>query len=119
GLSRVRGGWLTEVDAALSALSWDETFARMDLEIGAVADRRSAPMAEILAPPGVAAPAVRPASRAKPFDYMIVGAGFAGSVLAERLTSQLGKRVLLIDKRPHIGGNAYDERDAAGVLMHR
>jgi UDP-galactopyranose mutase len=40
-------------------------------------------------------------------------------VLAERLTSQLGKRVLLIDKRKHIGGNAYDERDAAGVLMHR
>jgi UDP-galactopyranose mutase len=40
-------------------------------------------------------------------------------VLAERLTSQLGKRVLLIDRRPHIGGNAYDEKDAAGVLMHR
>jgi UDP-galactopyranose mutase len=42
------------------------------------------------------------------FDYMIIGAGFAGSVLAERLAAGLGKRVLLVDKRPHIGGNAYD-----------
>jgi UDP-galactopyranose mutase len=40
-------------------------------------------------------------------------------VLAERLTSQLGKRVMLVDRRPHIGGNAYNERNAAGVLMHR
>jgi UDP-galactopyranose mutase len=67
----------------------------------------------------IAAPAVRPAARRKPFDYLIVGAGFAGSVLAERLTSQLGKRVLLVDRRPHVGGNAYDEKNAAGVLMHR
>lgn len=41
------------------------------------------------------------------FDYLIVGAGFAGSVLAERLARDAGKRVLLCDKRPHIGGNAY------------
>ena len=54
-----------------------------------------------------------------PYDYLIVGAGFAGSVLAERLAAGLGKRVLLIDRRSHVGGNAYDERDAAGVLMHR
>ncbi len=53
------------------------------------------------------------------FDYLIVGAGFAGSVLAERLASQLGKRVLLCDRRPHIGGNAYDCYDDAGVLVHR
>ncbi len=53
------------------------------------------------------------------FDYLIVGAGFAGSVLAERLAAGLGKRVLLIDRRPHIGGNAYDHHDDAGVLIHR
>jgi UDP-galactopyranose mutase len=53
------------------------------------------------------------------FDYLIVGAGFAGSVLAERLASQLGKRVLLCDKRPHIGGNAYDCYDGDGVLIHK
>jgi UDP-galactopyranose mutase len=49
-------------------------------------------------------------------DYLIVGAGFAGSVLAERLASQHGARVLLIDRRPHIGGNAYDEPNEAGNL---
>jgi UDP-galactopyranose mutase len=53
------------------------------------------------------------------FDYLVVGAGFAGSVLAERLARGSGKRVLICDQRPHIGGNAYDEYDAAGVLVHR
>src|SRR5438128_2121341 len=53
------------------------------------------------------------------FDYLIVGAGFAGSVLAERLASQSGKRVLICDVRPHIGGNAYDHYDDAGILIHR
>jgi UDP-galactopyranose mutase len=52
------------------------------------------------------------------FDYLIVGAGFAGSVLAERLANVLNQRVLIIDKRPHIGGNAYDRHDDAGVLIH-
>ena len=51
-------------------------------------------------------------------DYLIVGAGFAGSVCAERLASA-GKRVLLIDQRSHIGGNACDEYDEAGILRHR
>jgi len=53
------------------------------------------------------------------FDYLIVGAGFAGSVLAERLASQAGRSVLLIDKRNHVGGNAYDCYDEAGVLIHK
>jgi len=53
------------------------------------------------------------------FDYLIVGAGFAGSVLAERLTSQAGKRVLIIDKRNHIGGNAYDHFNDDGILVHK
>jgi UDP-galactopyranose mutase len=53
------------------------------------------------------------------YDWLIVGAGFAGSVLAERLASQRGERVLLIDRRPHLGGNAYDRHDAAGILIHQ
>jgi UDP-galactopyranose mutase len=53
------------------------------------------------------------------FDYLIVGAGFAGSVLAERLARGSGKRVLLVDRRPHIGGNAYDHYDDAGILVHK
>lgn len=51
-------------------------------------------------------------------DYLVVGAGFAGSIVAERLANA-GRQVLIIDKRPHIAGNAYDEHDAQGVLIHR
>jgi UDP-galactopyranose mutase len=53
------------------------------------------------------------------FDYLIVGAGFAGSVLAERLASVRGQKVLVVDRRPHIGGNAFDHYDATGILVHR
>ena len=53
------------------------------------------------------------------YDWLIVGAGFAGSVLAERLATERGDSVLIIDRRDHIGGNAYDVHDAAGILMHR
>jgi UDP-galactopyranose mutase len=53
------------------------------------------------------------------FDYLIVGAGFAGSVLAERLASELDASVLLVDRRAHIGGNAYDFYDDAGILVHK
>jgi UDP-galactopyranose mutase len=54
----------------------------------------------------------------KGFDFLIVGAGYAGSVLAERLASQHNKRILIIDKRSHIAGNAYDHYDANGILIH-
>jgi len=53
------------------------------------------------------------------FDYLIVGAGFAGSVLAERLAAGSNKKVLICDKRPHIGGNAYDHYNEAGILVHK
>jgi UDP-galactopyranose mutase len=53
------------------------------------------------------------------FDYLIVGSGFAGAVLAERLASQCGAKCLVVDRRNHIGGNAYDSHDDAGVLLHR
>ena len=53
------------------------------------------------------------------YDYLVVGAGLAGSTLAERLASQLGASVLVVDKRPHIAGNTYDELDADGLRYHR
>lgn len=53
------------------------------------------------------------------FDYLIVGAGFAGSLLAERLAAGSNKKVLICDKRPHIGGNAYDHYNEAGILVHK
>jgi UDP-galactopyranose mutase len=53
------------------------------------------------------------------FDYLIVGAGFAGSVLAERLANGSGKKVVICDKRPHIAGNAYDHFNDDGILVHK
>ena len=53
------------------------------------------------------------------FDYLVVGAGFAGSVIAEQLARQMGKKVLIIDRRPHIGGNAYDHYNDHGILVHK
>lgn len=52
------------------------------------------------------------------FDYLIVGAGFAGSVMAERLANAYGKRVLVVEKRNHIGGNAHDRYNEDGILIH-
>ena len=103
------GAWRGAADRLLAGMSWDRTFAAMK--------RAMAP-----APP--AAPAIRPAairpSAARPhYDTLVVGAGFAGSVLAERLAEGSGQRVLVIDKRPHIAGNAYDHQDAAGITVHR
>ena len=53
------------------------------------------------------------------FDWVVVGAGLTGSTLAERIASQLGQRVLVIDRRSHVAGNAYDSPDQAGTLVHR
>lgn len=53
------------------------------------------------------------------FDFLVVGAGFAGSVIAERLASQSQMKVLIVDKRPHIGGNAYDCYNDDGLLIHK
>jgi UDP-galactopyranose mutase len=53
------------------------------------------------------------------FDYLIVGAGFAGATLAERLAGQCDKKILLVEQRPHIGGNAYDYYNRDGLLVHK
>ncbi|MFN3815976.1 UDP-galactopyranose mutase [Brevundimonas sp.] len=100
-------GWLAEADQSLASLSWDQTHLRMSALLDTAVRRR-------LSPPKPAAP---PARRVQ-YDALVVGAGFAGSVMAERLASQ-GKTVLLIDRRRHIAGNAFDRLDDAGVLIHQ
>lgn len=101
-------GWLEAVDEDLAGLSWDAVVDDMSHLMDQAADRGG---------DTGSSPAARRARRK--VDYLIVGAGFAGSVLAERLAAGLGKRVLVIDKRPHVGGNAYDRFDDAGVLIHQ
>ncbi len=113
--SRDTPRWLPEVDRILATLSWDETQQRMaGLVAEAVAQNHPTFGGERLSRPALKRPGRKP-----PYDYLVVGAGFAGSVLAERLASQSGKRVLICDRRAHVGGNAYDERDDAGILIHR
>ena len=53
------------------------------------------------------------------FDYIIIGAGYAGSVMAERIASQLNKKVLIIEKRNHVAGNCFDYKDENNILIHK
>lgn len=52
------------------------------------------------------------------YDLLVIGAGIAGAVTARKLAEEAGKKVLVIEKRPHIGGNCYDEADEYGILIH-
>ena len=100
------GGWQPAADQRLAAMDWDQTWARMEALVEDV----------LRGPPAVAsAPSIAPR---REHDVLVVGAGYAGAVMAERLAADWGKRVLVVDRRPHIGGNAHDARDAAGVLIH-
>jgi len=102
--------WLGKVDGMLSQTSWDKTFARMAELI------KQGRKCERIEP--IVSPTIWPARR-KAYDYMIVGAGFAGAVMAERLARGSGKKVLVVDRRPHVAGNAFDRLDDAGVLIHQ
>nr|WP_277923773.1 UDP-galactopyranose mutase [Sphingomonas sp. TREG-RG-20F-R18-01] len=98
------GAWRDEADRLLVTQSWDRTQTAMATEIDRVLR---------------ATRSYDPSVKRERYDTLVVGAGFAGAVLAERLAADGGQRVLVVDRRPHIGGNAYDEHDAAGVLIHR
>ena len=114
--------WLAEVDGLLSTMSWDITQARMAALIDEVIakDAKSTKAVTPKVRLAIGAPsAISHIAATRKYDYLIVGCGFAGSVLAERLANQHGARILMIDKRDHIAGNAFDEKDAAGILMHR
>ncbi len=52
-------------------------------------------------------------------DWLIVGAGYSGCVLAERIATQTQQRVLIVERRDHIGGNAYDFYNEHGILVHK
>lgn len=99
--------WLADSDAQLAMESWDATVAAMIAKIDDFALEQTAD--------DVASLSVDTSD----FDWLIVGAGFAGAVMAERLARDAGKKVLVIDRRPHIAGNAYDRPDAAGIIIHQ
>ena len=106
------GAWRDEADALLADISWDRTQAEMaSLVVRAAA--RNNPVQPIVSP------TVWPARPPRPYDVMVVGAGFAGAVMAERIAAGSGKKVLVVDRRPHVAGNAFDRLDAAGVLIHQ
>ncbi len=124
--------WKKAVANKLAQGSWSRTWAAMQREIDlAVALKQTPPtllgashnvtsgVAPLRVESLITTRSFKPRRVKEHFDYLVVGAGFAGSVLAERLASQLGKRVLIIDKRDHIAGNAYDCLNAAGILIHK
>jgi UDP-galactopyranose mutase len=106
------GLWLNQVDAMLSEMSWDRTQVQMARLIDEAIER-----ADVVQP--IVSPTTWPAERAPHYDVMVVGAGFAGAVMAERLARDGGKRVLVVDRRPHVAGNAFDVLDDAGILIHQ
>jgi UDP-galactopyranose mutase len=104
-----RAAWRAEARDCLADKSWDGIAARITRELdSALAARPAAPRTPATA-----------AGPARHYDVLVVGAGFAGSVMAERLAAGSGRSVLVIDKREHIAGNAFDHRDEAGILVHK
>lgn len=103
-------------DAILAGMSWEQTWSGMSDVILAHRQTKGANVTVLQA--AKSQPSRRADTRTD-YDYLIVGAGFAGSVLAERLAGGLNKRVLVIDRRAHIGGNAYDHYNDAGILVHK
>lgn len=140
-----QSGWLSRVDAFLEQISWDRTWSSMlklieesvianheasvnslnslnslnhSKSSSTITNGKNGKNGENGQSVGLGqAPGV--VTREYLFDYLIVGAGFSGSVIAERLASQLGKKVLVVDRRNHIGGNAYDHYNHAGILVHK
>ncbi|HEX2581823.1 MAG TPA: UDP-galactopyranose mutase [Dongiaceae bacterium] len=115
-LDHDRQDWRRDVDEYLRTESWDNTWQEMQrriTEAGARADTKKRKDV-IPFPESVAGPRVH----ATRYDWLIVGAGYAGSVMAERLANEANQKVLVIDRRPHIAGNAYDCYNEAGLLIH-
>lgn len=104
-----RAQWSAEARDCLADKSWDGIAARIESRLqNGLVTRQIANIA-----------ASAPLREPRHYDVLVVGAGFAGAVMAERLASESGRSVLVIDKRDHIAGNAFDHRDAAGILVHK
>jgi UDP-galactopyranose mutase len=108
GMNGSRAAWLMQVDSFLRGMSWDRTWSQMARLMSAKLDGRE-PVAEM--------PAIK-TSKTTAFDFLIAGAGFAGSVIAEQMASR-GYSVMLVDRRGHIGGNAFDHYNDDGILVHK
>jgi UDP-galactopyranose mutase len=102
---RDRKEWLNKTDKFLDDISWEKTWQKMNTLMMQTLQMKY--------------PAPPPLRKKTTFDYLVVGAGLAGATLAERLASQSGKKILLVDKRNHIGGNTYDYFDNEGILVHK
>jgi UDP-galactopyranose mutase len=102
--------WRAAADAQLARGSWASTALSMNALI-AVERATHGTIEAIVSPTRWPATATR-------HDVMVVGAGFAGAVMARQL-AEAGFKVLVVDRRPHVAGNAFDRRDAAGLLIHQ
>ena len=111
------GAWRDDADRILAGMSWDRTFAAMSELVTEAVLRHAVSATTTPVPIRLATPPRRSPPRA--FDALVVGCGFAGAVLAERIAAGSDRRVLVIDRRPHIAGNAYDRLDDAGILIHQ
>jgi UDP-galactopyranose mutase len=102
-----RGPWLNAVDRKLASMSWDKTFFEMHrLRSSTLLNKLKAGMPDAQYNPKLRTgiPSIV-TSKLKPYyDVLIIGAGFARSVMAERFATQSKKRVLLVESRTHIGG---------------
>lgn len=103
-----RADWRDEASACLADKGWD-----------GIAKRISGHIQDSLVTGQVTRLITKRPPARRHYDVLVVGAGFAGAVMAERMASGSGKTVLVIDKREHIGGNAFDHRDEAGILVHK
>lgn len=111
--------WKVQVTSLLKTTSWDKTWAAMSSEVERVLASSSKAHRASTSAHDPTPRRTTSVLRQNSYDYLVVGAGFAGSVLAERLASVAGKRILIIDKRDHVGGNTFDYFDRAGILVHR
>ena len=104
-----RADWRAQAEQCLADKSWDRIVSTIARKVQNALITRQ--VTKIIG--------TGPRRERRHYDVLVVGAGFAGAVMAERIASASDRSVLVIDKRDHVGGNAHDFRDAAGIMVHR